>query len=107
MSGTRTPYQPSDRLFLWWLAAPDQPVWIGTLELVRSTRSVSLRYADSWVERGFALSEDLPLLEGQEFLPAERDTAAGAVDDARPDRWGERLIRFLDRPSRLWLRSLP
>ncbi len=103
MSSARASYQPSDRLFLWWLADPEQPVWIGTLELVRSSRGVSLRYADSWAERGFALSEDLPLLKGQEFFPEERDTAAGAVDDARPDRWGERLIRFLDRPPRLSL----
>jgi len=33
----------------------------------------------------------------------EKETAAGAVDDARPDRWGERVIRFLDRPPRLSL----
>jgi serine/threonine-protein kinase HipA len=25
----------------------------------------------------------------------------GAVDDARPDRWGEHLVRFLDKPPRL------
>jgi serine/threonine-protein kinase HipA len=103
VSSARGSYQPSDRLFLWWLADPEQPAWIGTLELVRSSRGVSLCYADSWAERGFALSEDLPLLKGQEFFPEERDTAAGAVDDARPDRWGERLIRFLDRPPRLSL----
>jgi serine/threonine-protein kinase HipA len=36
-------------------------------------------------------------------LPTEKDTAAGAVDDARPDRWGERVIRFLDKPARLSL----
>ena len=33
----------------------------------------------------------------------ERDSAPGAVDDARPDRWGERVIRLLDKPSRLSL----
>ena len=27
--------------------------------------------------------------------------AAGSVDDARPDRWGERVIRLMDRPPRL------
>ena len=32
---------------------------------------------------------------------SENDAAAGAVDDARPDRWGERVIRLLDRPPRL------
>lgn len=96
-------YVPRDRLFLWWLAQPAQPVLVGQLDLVRSSRGVSLRYADRWLERGFALSEDLPLLAGQEFLPSERDAAVGAVDDARPDRWGERVIRFLDKPPRLSL----
>ena len=38
-----------------------------------------------------------------EFLPSAKDTAAGAVDDARPDRWGERVIRLLDKPPRLSL----
>jgi serine/threonine-protein kinase HipA len=97
------PYRPSDRLFLWLLTDPAQPVPVGELNMVRSLRGVSLRYADSWIERGFALSEDLPLLRGQEFLPTTKDCAAGAVDDARPDRWGERVIQFLDKPPRLSL----
>jgi serine/threonine-protein kinase HipA len=29
--------------------------------------------------------------------------AVGAVDDARPDRWGERVIQYLDKPARLSL----
>lgn len=96
-------YLARDELFLWWLGDPANPVPIGTLALIRNPRGVSLRYAASWIEKGFALSEDLPLLSGQEFMPAERDTAAGAVDDARPDRWGERVIRFIDKPPRLSL----
>lgn len=96
-------YVPRDELFLWWLAEPDLPVLVGELKMVRSLRGVSVSYADTWLERGFALSEDLPLTAGHEFLPRERDTAAGAVDDARPDRWGERVIRFLDKPPRLSL----
>lgn len=96
-------YRANNQLFLWWLADPAQPVLVGELELVRSLQGVSLRYAEEWCARGFALSEDLPLMPGQEFLPRERDTAAGAVDDARPDRWGERVIRFIDKPPRLSL----
>jgi serine/threonine-protein kinase HipA len=42
-------YVPRDRLFLWWLAQPEQPVPVGQLELVRSPRGVSLRYADGWI----------------------------------------------------------
>ena len=98
-----TTYRVTDRLFLFWLAEPELPVLIGQLDLVRASRGVSLRYADGWIERGFPLSEDLPLLHGQEFLPRDKDTAAGAVDDARPDRWGERVIRVLDKPARLSL----
>jgi len=96
-------YQPTDRMYLWLLTQPAMPVLIGELNMVRTLRGVSLRYTDAWIERGFALSEDLPLLRQEEFLPKEKDTAAGAVDDARPDRWGERVIRFLDRPPRLSL----
>jgi serine/threonine-protein kinase HipA len=77
-------------------------VLIGELNLVRATQGVSLHYSQSWQQSGFALSEDLPLID-QEFLPATKGTAAGAVDDARPDRWGEQVIRFIDKPPRLSL----
>jgi serine/threonine-protein kinase HipA len=97
---TAARYEPSDRLHLWLLTRPQQPVPIGELNLVRSTQGVSLRYVDSWLQRGFPLSEDLPLID-EEFLPAEKGAAVGAVDDARPDRWGERVIRFIDKPGRL------
>ena len=59
-------------------------------------------FAASWLAHGFALSEDL-LLSTAEFFPHEKDTAVGEVIDARPDRWGERAIRFIDKPPRLWL----
>jgi len=95
-------YEPSNQLYLWLLTRPQQPVSIGELNLVRSSQGVSLRYADSWLQRGFPLSEDLPLID-EEFLPAEKGVAVGAVDDARPDRWGERVIRFIDKPARLSL----
>jgi serine/threonine-protein kinase HipA len=96
------PYEPADRLHLWWLTRPDQPVLIGELSLVRSLQGVSLKYAHDWIARGLPLSEDLPLID-QEFLPSGKGTAAGAVDDARPDRWGERVIRYVDKPPRLSL----
>ncbi|MEN9315579.1 MAG: hypothetical protein RIS35_1972 [Pseudomonadota bacterium] len=91
-----------DTLHLWFLADPDRPVPVGELGLVMGRRGVSLRYGQRWLEEGFALSEDLPLTDLEHF-PRDKDTAAGAVDDARPDRWGERVIRLLDRPPRLSL----
>ncbi len=97
-------YEQTDELYLWWLSDPRRPRYIGVLRLVQRTaqhpRGVSLEYADEWLARGFPLSEDLPLRRG-EFFPIGQDEAAGAVDDARPDRWGERVIRFLDKPPRL------
>jgi len=95
-------YQATDELHLWWLGQPQSPVLIGTLHLLHATRGVSLQYAAGWLRDGFALSEDLPLTD-IEHRPLERDAAAGAVDDARPDRWGERVVRFVDRPPRLSL----
>lgn len=97
-----TDYQPAEQLYLWWLTVPEQPVLVGALNLLRASRSVSLRYDDTWLRTGSPLSEDLPLI-AQEFAPSEHETAAGAVDDARPDRWGERVIRFIDKPPRLSL----
>lgn len=97
-------YQPQDSMNLWWLGDPHAPQRIGTLSLQDQRRKVALTYDPAWIAspQGFALSEDLPLRLGL-MLPAERDTAAGAVDDARPDQWGERVIRLIERPARLSL----
>ena len=96
-----------DELHLWYLQDPATPRYVGALRLVAAGKGVSLRYARQWLDSGFALSEDLPLAD-IEYLPPGRIEAAmqravGAVDDARPDRWGEKVIRFVDRPKRLSL----
>lgn len=96
----QTPLPVTDTLYLWWLAEPERPRYVGELHTARAVKGVSLRYDPSWLKTGLALSEDLPLMD-IEFQPHTRESAAGAVDDARPDRWGERLIRLLDRPLRL------
>ena len=89
-----------DTLWLWYLANPATPLLVGELRYLNVGRSASLTYAEGWLNTGFRLSEDLPLID-REFLPGSPGRAAGAVDDARPDRWGERVIQFLDKPSRL------
>jgi serine/threonine-protein kinase HipA len=91
-----------DTLYLWYLGNPESPQWVGTLRLNAVGRGVSLIYCLEWLTNGFALSEDIPLLD-MEFLPSAGDRAVGAVDDARPDRWGERIIRVIDKPARLSL----
>lgn len=97
-------YEPQDSMSLWWLGDPHAPQRIGTLSLQDQRRKVALTYDPAWIAspQGFALSEDLPLQVGL-MLPEARDTAAGAVDDARPDQWGERVIRLIERPARLSL----
>ena len=96
-----------DDLHLWFLADPAVPRYVGALKLVAAGKGVSLQYGPDWLDTGFALSEDLPLMD-TEFLPhgrlwADAPRAVGAVDDARPDRWGEKVIRFVDKPQRLSL----
>ena len=93
-------YAVRDELYLWWVSKPKAPTLIGTLRLVRALQGISLQYSPAWIRAGFPLSEDLPLHE-QEIMPAQRETAVGAVEDARPDRWGERVIRFIEKPPRL------
>ncbi|MCB9654309.1 MAG: type II toxin-antitoxin system HipA family toxin [Deltaproteobacteria bacterium] len=96
------PYAPGDRLYLWILTTPENPRWVGEIDLLRRPRGVSFRYAPEWLSHGFPLSEDLPLIDTV-FVPSDQDAAPGAIDDARPNRWGERLIRFVDKPPRLSL----
>jgi len=96
-----------DELFLWFLGNPAEPRHVGALNLVSAGKGVSLRYCQAWLADGFALSEDLPLVD-VEFMPpgrlaADAQRAVGAVDDARPDRWGEKVIRFIEKPKRLSL----
>jgi serine/threonine-protein kinase HipA len=96
-----------DDLTLWYLGDPATPRYVGALKLVSAGKGVSLHYGRAWLATGFALSEDLPLVDN-EFLPpgrlaADAQRAVGAVDDARPDRWGEKVIRFVEKPKRLSL----
>lgn len=93
-------YKPQDTLYLWWLGNPAQPVPVGQLRLVSGGRAVAVQYGNAWLASGFPLSEDLPLTQDL-FVPRDKDTAAGAVDDARPDRWGERVIRKFEKSPRL------
>lgn len=95
-----------DTLHLWFLGNPDQPRYVGKLQLSIPGQNVSLSYDQKWIKSGFPLSEDLPLMKG-DLSPLRvvgaPPRAAGAVDDARPDRWGEKVIRYVEKPDRLTL----
>lgn len=86
-------------LYVWMLAGRAPPRLIGQLHRLQNG-DVSLTYCAAWIASGFALSADLPL-SPNEYRPRhrrQRETAApGALDDARPDAWGEKVIRVLYR----------
>ncbi|MBT9501500.1 MAG: type II toxin-antitoxin system HipA family toxin [Burkholderiaceae bacterium] len=93
-------YVPQDQLYVWAMVNPAAPTLVGELKLSQLVANcATFTYDTQWWQ--FPLSEDLPLVQGQEFTAGDRGSAPGAIDDARPDRWGERIIRHIDRPARL------
>lgn len=92
-------YVPQDTLYVWMLVDPANPTLVGEVRLsqLEANRAI-FRYTPTWWN--FPLSEDLPLIAGQDFTAHEGGSAPGALDDARPDRWGERIIRAIDHPAR-------
>ena len=97
---TAQTYIPQDTLYLWVLVNPAAPTLAGELRLSQLMADcATFAYDAQWWQ--FPLSEDLPVVQGQTFTAGERGSAPGAIDDARPDRWGERIIRHIDRPARL------
>lgn len=94
-----------EELFVWFLADPANPQYIGRATRAAQNESVALEYGDSWLANGFALSDDLPLKAGLQ-ISREKKRAIGALDDARPDRWGEKVIRCIVRPTRVSLMEL-
>ena len=97
---TAASYVPQDTLYVWALVNPAAPALVGELQLSQLVPDcATFTYDTSWWN--FPLSEDLPLVAGQVFSANEKGSAPGAIDDARPDRWGERIIRQVERPARL------
>ena len=91
---------PQDKLHVWMLINPSSPVWVGTVSLSQLVPNcATFTYAANWW--AFALSENMPLIASQVFSAEEKNSVPGAVNDARPDRWGERIIRHIDQPARL------
>ena len=93
-------YVPQDTLYVWALVNPAAPMLVGEVALSPLVADcATFAYAPDWWH--FALSEDLAPIQGKIFSRGERNSAPGAIEDARPDRWGERIIRHIDRPARL------
>lgn len=68
---TADQYIAQDHLSFWYLSNPSQPRLVGELSLASGGRAESLRYSPDWLRTGFALSEELPLIEDL-FVPREK-----------------------------------
>lgn len=80
------------------LRCPKKPYLIGKLNKVG--KFYSFQYASEWLnnQRCFELSGDLPL---SKEIKLSGMNGFGAINDSMPDRWGERMIRFLDSPGQM------
>lgn len=93
-------YVPQDQLYVWAMINPYAPKLVGEVSLSKLVIDcATFTYAQNWWN--FPLGEDMPIISGKVFSTGQKNTAPGAIDDARPDRWGERIIRHIDRPQRL------
>lgn len=79
--------------FVWtWLPGASSPVVVGRID--RDGNNYRFAYGDSYLARPDAISlysPDLPLNRGW-IGPPEGQTMAGALWDASPDSWGQRVI---------------
>ncbi|MBO9172260.1 MULTISPECIES: type II toxin-antitoxin system HipA family toxin [unclassified Rhizobium] len=87
-------------LAVWYLENPLDPRLVGQVKLEASNRRCLLELDDEWRRSGFPLSPDLTL-DKKVHAPLKDMVAPGAIEDAMPDRWGERMIRVVSRPSRM------
>jgi serine/threonine-protein kinase HipA len=83
----------------------DTPVRVGHLDFeVQSSRELlSVSYNTDWMAQGYAISPDLPLVEGYASFTRKSGEAAGfpfVLLDAEPDGWGRRVIRRLARKEK-------
>ncbi|WP_087000639.1 type II toxin-antitoxin system HipA family toxin [Rhizobium sullae] len=87
-------------LAVWYLENPLHPLLVGRVKLEAGNRRCLLELDDDWRRSGFHLSPDLTH-DKKVHAPLKDMVAPGAVEDAMPDRWGERMIRVVSRPSRM------
>jgi serine/threonine-protein kinase HipA len=79
-------------LAVWYLENPLEPRLVGRVKLEARNRRCLLELDDEWRRSGFPLSPDLTL--DKKLHAAWKDMASGAIEDAMPDRWGERMSRL-------------
>lgn len=96
-----------ESLSVWYLGTPSNPESVGTVALDERQKKLTFRYSAAWIEGGFDLSPDMPRFAANgrpntaPILASADRAAPGAIEDAMPDRWGQTVIRMVDRPERL------
>jgi serine/threonine-protein kinase HipA len=87
-------------LAVWCLVDPANPKIVGEVRLEAGFRRCLLELDKRWQSEGFRLSPEMDLSKTL-HAPLADLFAPGALDDAMPDRWGERMIRVISRPTRM------
>jgi serine/threonine-protein kinase HipA len=88
-------------LWVFYLGDPAEPRLAGTVSLAPALNRCQFEYAEEWRKSGFSLSPDMPLSRQGSLLAPQGLTMPAALDDAMPDRWGQNMIRLVERPKRL------
>ena len=95
------PQTSPERLYAWMPSDPKNHRLAGEISR-QNNGDVGLTYDPIWLETGLTVSDDMPLV-AQTWTPVHHSGrqpgAPGALDDARPDRWGEKVIRYLYKPG--------
>lgn len=89
---------PPAKLSAWWLANPAAPVRIGDVHLLPGQKQCAFVFngaiPPSWVT-------PQPLNTNSEWLPLGDRGLPSFLEDCCPDRWGQLVIRKIEKPARL------
>lgn len=80
----------TNRLFCWYLEDPKTPRIVGEVRLEANARTCILLLDPEWQRSGFDLIPDMSSRQ-RLHVPRGDERAPGVLDDAMPDRWGERV----------------
>jgi serine/threonine-protein kinase HipA len=86
------------KLSAWWLANPALPVRIGDVHLLPGQKQCAFVF--NWaIPSGWITPQ--PLNTNNEWLPVGDRGLPSFLEDCCPDRWGQLVIRKIEKPARL------
>ena len=86
------------KLSAWWLADPATPVRIGDVHLLPGQKQCAFAFNGAIPPRWITPQ---PLNANNEWLPNGDSGLPSILEDCCPDRWGQLVIRKIEKPARL------